>query len=252
MPKQPLILITPDTESKGKEFGDLSISLSANYHQALIQAGGIPLVMPTATSPELIAEYVRRCDGVMMTGGDDVDPRLYGPAIKGAGACTVEVTPDGGKRDLCEILLIDQVFRQAKPLLAICRGHQILNVALGGTLYWDLPTQRPGAINHRRSDKRSEVVHEVRLTPGSLLAKIVGKQNLGVNSTHHQAVARVAAPLRVAARSVEGVVEGLELKPGAARLPFLVSVQFHPERLVNEHPEHAAIFRAFAQVCAQR
>ena len=154
------------------------------------------------------------------------------------------VTPDGGARDLRELLLIDEVFRQRKPLLAICRGHQMLNVALGGTLVADIPSQLPRAINHRRMDRRSEIVHEVRLTPGSLLAKITGRQRLGVNSTHHQAVARVAAPLKVAAVSSDGIIEGLELKPGAASmLPFLLSVQFHPERLVDRYPEHRAIFR---------
>ena len=162
------------------------------------------------------------------------------------------MTPDGGQRDLRELLLIDEVFRQRKPLLAICRGHQVLNVALGGTLVLDLRRQMPAALNHRRLDKRCEVVHEVRLTPGSLLAKITGGQRLGVNSTHHQAVARVAAPLKVAAVSADGVVEGLELQPNAEGwLPFLLSVQFHPERLVDRHPEHQAIFRAFTRVCAQ-
>jgi putative glutamine amidotransferase len=135
-------------------------------------------------------------------------------------------------------------------LLGIYRGHQILNVALGGTLVADILGQRPRARNHRRMDRRSEIVHGVRLTPGSLLAKITGRQRLGVNSTHHQAVARVAAPLKVAAVSSDGIVEGLELRPGAAKmLPFLLSVQFHPERLANRYPEHQAIFRAFAQAC---
>jgi membrane-bound lytic murein transglycosylase D len=118
------------------------------------------------------------------------------------------------------------------------------------TLVADILGQNPRAVNHRRMDKRSEVVHDVRLTSGSILAKITGKQRLGVNSTHHQAVARVAAPLRVAAVSSDGIVEGLELKPSAARmLPFLLSVQFHPERLVDRYPEHQAIFRGFTMAC---
>jgi putative glutamine amidotransferase len=100
-------------------------------------------------------------------------------------------------------------------------------------------------------DRRFEVVHEARLTRGSLLAKITGKQKLGVNSTHHHAIARVAAPFRVTAVSSDGIIEGLELKPSAARtLPFLLSVQFHPERLVDRYAEHRAIFRGFTQACA--
>ena len=114
---------------------------------------------------------------------------------------TVDTTPDGGERDLRELILIDEVFHQRKPLLAICRGHQLLNVALGGTLIVDIPTEVPGALNHGQMDKRSEVVHEVQLTGESLLSKITGKRRLGVNSTHHQAVGRVAELLQVTGRS---------------------------------------------------
>jgi putative glutamine amidotransferase len=149
------------------------------------------------------------------------------------------------------LVLIDEVFRQHKPLLAICRGHQILNVALGGTLIADIPTQLRGALNHRQNEKKHEIVHEVRLTPGSILAKITSRQKLGVNSTHHQAVGQVAEPLEVAAVSQDGVIEGLALKPGGSRwLPFLLSVQFHPERLADRYPEHGSIFRVFTQACA--
>jgi putative glutamine amidotransferase len=114
----------------------------------------------------------------------------------------------------------------------------------------DIPSQVPGAIRHVRTDKRNEIVHEVRLTAQSLLSKITGKQTLGVNSTHHQAVGKVAEPLRVIAASGDGVVESMELKPEAARLlPFLLAIQFHPERLANRYPEHRAIFGAFTQAC---
>jgi putative glutamine amidotransferase len=245
-----LILISPDIESKGKEFGDLSISLSANYQQAVIRSGGLPLTVPVTISPELIAEMVRRCDGLLLTGGDDIEPRLYASRLPVKIRATVGVTPDGGERDLRELLLIQEVFRQRKPLLAICRGHQMLNIALGGTLIPDIPTQLPASLNHRRNDRRNEVVHEVRLTPGSLLSKITATQKLSVNSTHHQAVGRIAAPLRVCARGPDGVVEALELKPAVAGLPFLLSAQFHPERLADRYPEHAAIFSAFTRACA--
>jgi putative glutamine amidotransferase len=250
MRSAPLILVSPDIESRGREFHDLSISLSARYFQALLQSGSLPVAMPVTLEPEVIAECVRRCDGVLLTGGDDIESRLYAPGLAPGVRRTVAVTPDGGARDLRELLLIDEVFRQRKPLLAICRGHQMLNVALGGTLVADIASQVRGALPHRRNDRRNEIVHEVRLTPGSFLARITARQTLGVNSTHHQAVGRVAPPLRASARSADGVVEGVELKPGAAHwLPFLVSVQFHPERLVDRHPEHRAIFDAFTQAC---
>ena len=253
MTKPPLILISPSVEKEGIEFGDRSISLSEAYPRAVAAAGGIPLTLPVGKSRELMAECVRRCDGVLLTGGDDIEPGLYGNGLPVKLRRTVSTTPDGGERDLRELILIDEIFRQRRPLLAICRGHQLLNVALGGTLIVDIPAQMPDAINHRRMDRRSEKVHEVRLTRGTLLSKITGQRTLGVNSTHHQAVGRVAEPLQVTATSADGVVESMELKPEAARsLPFLLAVQFHPERLVDRYPEHRAIFHAFAQACVRR
>jgi putative glutamine amidotransferase len=250
MRRRPLILVSASVERKGPEFGDLSNSLSRCYDQAVINAGGLPLTLGATTAREVIAEAVGRCDGVLLTGGDDIEPRLYGNDLPARIRRTVGVSPDGGARDFRELLLLDEVFRQRKPLLAICRGHQLLNVALGGTLIADLPSHTPKGLNHRRFDKRDDPVHEVRLTPESLLARITGVQKLGVSSTHHQAVGRVAEPLTVAAISQDGVVEAMELKPQAARwLPFLVSVQFHPERLEDRYPEHRAIFRVFAQAC---
>ena len=250
MSRPPLVLISPDIEATGKEFGDLSISLSGNYQQAIMSVGAIPVTLAAGRSRELIAESVRRSDGVLLTGGDDIDPRLYANGLPGRVRRTVDVTPDGGARDLRELLLIDEAFRQRKPLLAICRGHQMVNVALGGTLTADIPCQLPEALNHRRMDERDEIVHEVRLTPGSILAKIIGKQTLGVNSTHHQALAKLAAPLQAAAVSADGIVESAELRPSAAGLlPFFLTAQFHPERLAAQYAEHQVIFRAFAYAC---
>jgi putative glutamine amidotransferase len=252
MQRPPLILISPNIEKKGDEFGDMSISLSETYQKVLMGAGALPVAMPATLSRPLIAECVSRADGVLLTGGEDVNPDLYAEKVPAKLRRTVTLTPDGGGRDFRELALIDEVFRQRKPLLAVCRGHQVLNVALGGTLLLDIRRQLAGSLNHRRMDKRSEVVHEVRLTPGSLLAKITGRHRLSVNSTHHQGIARIADPLTAVAVSRDGVVEGLELKPAASRwLPFLLSVQFHPERLADRYAEHRAIFCGFTQACKQ-
>jgi putative glutamine amidotransferase len=245
-----MILVTAGVSEKGEEFSDLSVSLSDRYQAAIQASGALPLILPSTVDPATIAECVRRSDGVMLTGGEDVEPRLYVGRMPGFLREKVKTTPDGGRRDYRELHVIHEVFRQRKPLLAICRGHQLLNVALGGTLYADLSTQRPGPINHGRLDCPSETVHEVRLTPHSLIARIIGGQTLGVNSTHHQAVNRVAEPLTATAVSGDGVVEGLELKPRMAQwLPFLLSVQFHPERLADRFGKHREIFRAFTQAC---
>jgi putative glutamine amidotransferase len=253
MRQRPLILVSPTIETKGNEFADMSVSLSLPYELALLNAGLMPWTVLSLSSPQLIAESVRRADGVLLTGGEDVDPRFYAPRLSARLRRKCILTPDHGARDQREVRLVQEVFRQCKPLLAICRGHQVLNVALGGTLIADIPTQLKGTLNHRRIDKRCAKVHEVSLTPGSLIAKITGKRTLGVNSTHHQAVDRPADILVVTGRSADGVVESLQLQPEAARrLPFLLSVQFHPERLADRHPEHHALFVAFAKACAPR
>ena len=244
----PFILISPNTEVKGDEFGDTSISLSETYQRAILAAGGLPLALSGIASPEMVAECVRRCDGVLFTGGDDVNPKLYTKRLSAKLLETVTIEP--GERDLRELMLIDEIFRQRKPVLAICRGHQIMNVALGGTLVVDIRTQFPQALNHRQMDKKGEVVHEVRLTAGSLLAKITGKQSLGVNSTHHQAIGRLAKPLRVTAMSDDGIVEAMELNPESAQLlPYFMTVQFHPERLAPRYPAHQELFNSFTRAC---
>jgi len=253
MAGMPLILVSPSIEKCGVEFHDLSVSLSVKYEYAVLQAGGIPVTTPTTTDHRALAEIVRRVNGVLLTGGDDINPDIYTEKLPRAVRKTVGKTPDGGGRDLRELLLIDETFRQRRPLLAICRGHQLLNIALGGELIADIRRQMPGALNHQRLDKANELVHEVTLTTGSLLAKIVNKRILGVNSSHHQAVLQPAESLVAAARTRDGIVEAMELKSDAPqRMPFLLSVQFHPERLTERHAEHRAIFSRFVGACAQK
>lgn len=250
--RRPIVLISPGVSTSGTEFSDLSISLSDTYGQALADNGAMPLVLVATASPAAVRDSVAVADGIVLSGGDDIDPELYEASLPASVRKTVHVTHDGGKRDLFELLLLNETFRQRKPLLAICRGHQLLNVALGGDLIADIPSQVPHAFNHRRRDKRDAVVHEVRLTEDSLLAKITGTQLLGANSTHHQAVGIAADPLMVTASSSDGVVEGLEFKPEyRGLLPFLLSVQFHPERLAPRHREHRLIFREFVRSCAR-
>ena len=252
MSKRPLILVSPSIEKRGVEFHDLSASLSVKYDFAVLQSGGIPLTMPATTDRAVIAECVRRVEGVLLTGGDDINPDLYDDKLPTKIKKTVGQTPDGGARDLRELILIEETFRQRKPLLAICRGHQLLNIAFGGQLVADIRQQVPGALNHQRLDKACELVHEAALTPGSLLARICRTRVLGVNSSHHQAVLEPAEPLVAVARSRDGIIEAMELNPAAARrLPYLLSVQFHPERLTAEHAEHRAIFRSFTRACSQ-
>jgi putative glutamine amidotransferase len=248
MKRRPVILIAPSTAKKGEEFSDPSISLSNRYADAVIAGGGLPQILPATTDRSIITEAVQRCDGVLLTGGDDIDPKLYARDLPAALATTVG-PPDPG-RDLWEAGVIADACARQKPLFGICRGHQMLNVALGGTLVVDIATQVPGALNHRRMDRKSAPVHDVQLAPDSLLARLTGRQTLRVNSTHHQAVGTVAAPLRVVAQSSDGVIEALEWKEPQRR-PFLISVQFHPERLIDSNALFLQLFSSFVAACEQ-
>ena len=252
MKRPPLILISPSFELRGVEFNDLSVSLSLRYVQAVLDAGGLPLIAPASTDPALLAESVRRADGVLLTGGDDINPYLYEKKLPQAIRKTVSTTPDGGRRDTAELILIREIFRQRKPVLAICRGFQLLNVAFGRKLVVDIRLQVPGALNHRRTDRAFELVHDVELMPGSLISRISGRKHLGVNSTHHQGIMQPADPFIATARSRDGVVEAMELKPDFASMPFLLGVQFHPERLVQKGRCYSAIFGSFVAACQNR
>jgi putative glutamine amidotransferase len=244
----PLILVTPSTDEKGAEFYDYSISLSQTYLDAITLAGGLPLVLPCAPSPKVVAEYVRRADGVMISGGDDIQPELYCDPVPANLKRTVGRTDP--VRDLLETLLVKEAFAQRKPLLAICRGHQIMNIALGGTLFIDIPTQTKTTTNHTRLKHKDRFVHDVQLEVDSLLARVFGRTTIQVNSSHHQAIQKIAPPLRVTGRSPDGIIEAVELRAEeAAVIPYLLGVQFHPERLVRAHPEYIELFRSFTEAC---
>jgi putative glutamine amidotransferase len=248
--RAPLILIVPSAQARGVEFADLSASLSNRYALAVARAGGVPHILPLLPDRSFLRECVRRAKGVVLTGGDDLDPKIY--RLRTPTKLRRTVTLDHPQRDAVEFAVIAEVFRQKKPLLAVCRGLQMLNVALGGDLLVDVPQQVPGALAHKQMDRKNDVVHEVALTPGSLLHRSHRTRTLGVNSTHHQAAGRVAPWLQVSARSADGVIEGLELTAAAARRgPWLVAVQYHPERLFDRYPAHAALFRAFVRACAK-
>jgi len=245
----PAVLISGSTDKHGVEFRDASLSLSLNYPRAILAAGGTPQILPCLPDPAFIEASVRNSDGVLLTGGDDIQPGLYredrlpAPLQKTVNSAAPE-------RDLVELMLVDEVFRQRKPLLAICRGHQLLNVALGGTLIVDIPTEVPSALNHCRTDKKDKIVHEVDVEPGSILAQVSAGRKLGVNSSHHQAVGNIAKPLRSTAVSIDGIVEGLELgSQDRHLLPYLLAVQFHPERLCALHAPHMALFKSFIAAC---
>lgn len=241
---RPLILVTPSTQVSGAELLDHSISVSSRYLQAVLAAGGLPVALPLVTDRAELRAYLERADGVLLTGGDDLAPAIHRPQITPELLAKCECAEPA--RDLMELSLLDELFKSPRPLLAICRGHQVVNVALGGTLYVDLPTERPGRVNHSQVAKKFEAVHSVEVAPGSAMHAMYLQTSLGVNTTHHQAIHRLATPLTATLLAPDGVIEGTEFRTeDKPLLPWFRSVQFHPERLFEKLPEHARLFQAF-------
>lgn len=209
------------------------------YADAVAGAGGEPLLIgPPSTGP---VRPTSDLAGLLISGGVDVAPDRYGEAVLND---TVEVDHE---RDAFEFPYILEALAVDLPILGICRGIQSLNVALGGTLYQDLPSQLPGSLSHRQSGERWDTTHEIHVAPGTALAGLLGEPAMPVNSLHHQAIRSVASELRISAMAPDGVVEGAEL----VGRRFCVAVQFHPEEMVERSERAARLFASFLAACAQ-
>ena len=236
--KRPVIGITPSLES-----GEHKIHTPTSYPKAIIAAGGNPIFFNFTRDETMIEAYAEMVDGVLFSGGDDVNPASYGEEqIWGCG----DVVP---LRDDFEIALLKVLLTKCpeKPILGICRGCQILNVGMGGTLYQDLRSQVPGCIRHQQQQSSHYASHKATVAEGSKLHEIYGSTEVMVNSFHHQAVKDLGAGLVITARASDGIVEGFE-KPDH---PYFVAAQWHPERLVEgpHHPEHKPLFQSFVDAC---
>jgi putative glutamine amidotransferase len=221
--------------------GALRVRLNAAYARALEEAGIVPLVVPPLARPADALHLLDRVDGLVLTGGEDVDPARYG-------ARRHPKTDDAQlERDATELALVAGARERRLPTLAICRGIQLLAVALGGTLVQDLPDERGTGAAHAPGGGRADRTHEVNVTPASRLAAALGgATSLRVNSSHHQAVDRVAPPLLVTATAPDGVIEGAETPPDDPW--WVLAVQWHPEELTATAEEwDRGLFRAFAQ-----
>jgi putative glutamine amidotransferase len=195
------------------------------YVEALRAAGAVPWLIPLMPhDPDTLREIFSRLDGVFLTGGVDVDPaRYHEPRHPLCGATDPA-------RDAVEILLLDHATERGLPVLAVCRGIQVLNVALGGALVQDIPSQCPSALHHAPRNGRAVRVHDVHVAPGTRLAAAMVARRLQVNSSHHQAISRLAHGLRVSARAPDGIIEGAEWEGSDW---WAVGVQWHPEELVE-------------------
>lgn len=210
----------------------------STYPAAVIAAGGFPVLLPP-TSLRAVAPSLDQLDGLLFPGGDDVTPEIYGQDPH-------PTTASDPSRDPFELGLVAWSLRTRAPTLCICRGQQILNVALGGDLIQDLPSE--GFPPHRQTGPRNAFHHRLALSEDSRLPALLGERELAVNSFHHQAVGRVAPGLRAVGWSEDGVVEALEALE--ALHPWLIAVQFHPEDLVFNHAPSRALFDFFVQAVA--
>jgi putative glutamine amidotransferase len=206
------------------------------YFDALEAAGATPLGISASLSESTLRELFDLCDGLCLPGGPDVQPTLYGEEIRAD--CSVEVDPE---LDRAEMLLARWALEVDKPLLAICRGAQVLNVALGGTLWQDVGAMLATEHNHYPPSTRGEVTHHIEVMPASRLHTIAGDERVDVNSMHHQAVRDLGRDLVVSARAHDGLVEAVE-HPGRR---FVVGVQCHPEELYLERLWARRLFQDF-------
>lgn len=231
----PLVLVTATTEVVRERS---RVRVNEAYTRALTMAGLVPVVLPPI-DPSVATTVLENVSGLVITGGEDVDPAHFGqPAHPATGA-------PHAARDACELALARAAFERRMPTLSICRGAQVMNVALGGTLVQDVPSQHPSDVRHDLSARRTERVHAIDIDAGSALADIVGATHIRVNSSHHQSVDRVADDLRITARSVDGIVEALE--PRVADW-WMLAVQWHPEELTATPDDwDRQLFVAFAR-----
>jgi putative glutamine amidotransferase len=212
------------------------IATRATYVDAVIAAGGVPVLLPATDPGDLVEQHVRLCDGFVFIGGPDIRPDRYGKAPHPAENRIPE------RREEYDFRLIEIVIRNGKPFLAVCLGCQEVNVALGGTLIQDIVGETSTSIRHIMKQTPYFLRHDVAVETGTLLHDLVGTTTLSTNSSHHQSVASPAERLRVTARSADGIIEALELKDYG----FGVCVQWHPEHLTSE-PLHLKLFEGLVK-----
>ncbi len=233
----PIIGVTTDCNDRRTQY-----SLPYGYTESVERAGGLPFLIPYRTNLSLIRQIVDRLDGIVFSGGDDLDPIIYGESRHEKAEA---IDP---ARETFERALLAEVEKRRLPTLGICLGSQLMNTHRGGSLIQFLPeVTRNGALEHRRLEDWGRR-HPVSLVPGTAVADITGKSEIIVNTSHKQSVNKPGRNLRVIATSPDGIIEGVE----DPSLPMFVGVQWHPERLTAEMPEHLALFKRLVDVSRAR
>ena len=216
-------------------------ALNRAYVHAIEAAGGVPIILPVTRDADIIARYLGVVDGLLLSGGVDIGPEWYDAPPH------PKLGPTDADRDATEIPLACAAVAQDVPIFGICRGLQVLNVALGGSLYQDLPAEHPSLIAHQQTDRnipRSQTVHNIALAPEGRLAGILGPDPMPVNSLHHQAIHRLAPGMEITARAADGVIEAVEM-PGKY---YVVAVQFHPEETAPHEERSRRMFPRFRRI----
>jgi putative glutamine amidotransferase len=233
----PRIGLTTHPRSAGGSAAD-QVPAQTAYLQAIAAAGGLPVLVPLGLPSSTLRGLFDRLDGILLSGGGDLQPSTYGLTTS---VPLVDVDP---QRDALELTLARWALEDGKPVLGICRGQQVLNVAAGGTLIPDIATARPQALDHRGEKREPGALgHAVTVESDSYLARLGTPLSLEVNSSHHQAVDRLALGWRVSATAPDGIIEAIEA-PGH---PCALAVQWHPERL-GTRADAAALFATFIQI----
>ena len=242
---KPFIGVTPDFKARDcQELGreEPTYFLRARYTQAIEDAGGIPLIFPLILGRDAWQRLVSQVDGLLITGsGSDLTPELYGETQD------YPLKPMNSKRAMLELGISKIAYRTDMPILGICGGMQSINVALGGTLYQDIPSQITTDIEHLPTYSATQTTHSVQITPRSLLHRIARTSCMAVNSSHHQSVKKVAPKLIQTAVSPDGVIEAIE----APDRSFVLGVQWHPEFLNDRDPIQKRLFQALVRAGKQ-
>lgn len=242
--KKPTIGLSPNIANLLNDYlGTHKLFLNEDYSYAISQAGGLPLILPITDDANIVNAYVNLIDGLLLTGGDDVDPLLYGAEP------SPRLMATKPERDRFEMALIKETLEQKKPILGICRGLQLLNVFLGGTLYQDIPSEVAGdLVQHRQHSKEHVATHSVDLVEGSHLKAIMRANTLLTNSFHHQSIKDLASGLKISAKSRDGIIEGIEM-PDAK---FVLAVQWHPECMVKTDAQMLQLFNHFVEAASAK
>ena len=218
---------------------DLTLGMFGAYGKAIEKSGGVPLVLPYVEGDDAIDTFVNICDGFFFTGGVDISPDRYGED-KQEFCGTIQIY-----RDELEFRVLERIIKEDKPILAICRGCQLINVALGGTLYQDLPTEYKSSINHRQTEPKHSPSHNVKILHGTPLFELIKKETMVANSFHHQAIKRLGAGLLPMAYADDGIIEAIYYNGEK----YIRAYQWHPERLYESNAHNKLLFDDFINNC---